>query len=84
MAVRLHNPFTANDVAFAIKTGLEVTAFNNCGSSLIWGHPQSPIATRGIIEVIEELAIRGGGYGLFAGCGAGDSAMAVVLSIGDR
>jgi len=33
--------------------------------------------------VIEELALRGGGFGLFTGCAAGDSAMAVVLEVCD-
>ena len=28
--------------------------------------------------------IRGGGWGLFEGCAAGDTAMAVVLRVGDR
>ncbi|MGO9007981.1 MAG: thiolase family protein [Beijerinckiaceae bacterium] len=81
--IKLHNPFTANDFAFAIETGVDVKSINNYGSSLLWGHPQSPMAVRGIIEVIEELVIRGGGIGIFAGCAAGDSAMAVVLEVGD-
>ena len=38
---------------------------------------------RAIIELIEELADRGGGYGLFHGCAAGDSAMAVVIEVDD-
>jgi acetyl-CoA acetyltransferase len=38
---------------------------------------------RVIIELIEELALRGGGYGLFNGCAAGDSAMALVLRVDD-
>jgi acetyl-CoA acetyltransferase len=37
-----------------------------------------------VIELIEELALRGGGRGLFTGCAAGDSAMAVVLEVVDR
>ncbi len=56
---------------------------NNYGCSLVWGHPQAPMGTRSIIELIEELALRGGGWGLFAGCAAGDTAMAVVLEVGD-
>ena len=82
--IKLHDPFTANDFAFAEAMGIPVESFNDYGSSLIWGHPQSPMATRGIIEVIEQLAIRGGGRGLFSGCAAGDSAMAVVLEVVDR
>jgi acetyl-CoA acetyltransferase len=81
--IKLHDPFTANDFAFALEFGLDVASFNNFGSSLLWGHPQAPMGTRGVIEVIEELALRGGGYGLFSGCAAGDSAMAVVLHVGD-
>ncbi len=34
-----------------------------------------------MIELIEELEMRGGGTGLFQGCAAGDSAMAVVLRV---
>lgn len=82
-AFKLHNPFAANDFAFALEMGIDVGSLNNYGCSLLWGHPQAPMGTRGIIEVIEELALRGGGYGLFSGCAAGDSAMAVVLKVGD-
>jgi acetyl-CoA acetyltransferase len=42
------------------------------------------MGTRSIIELIEELALRGGGRGLFAGCAAGDSGMALVLEVTDR
>jgi acetyl-CoA acetyltransferase len=35
-----------------------------------------------IIELIEELALRGGGYGLFTGCAAGDTAAAIVVKVG--
>jgi acetyl-CoA acetyltransferase len=38
---------------------------------------------RAVAELIEELALRGGGWGLFSGCAAGDTAMAVVLEVGD-
>jgi acetyl-CoA acetyltransferase len=34
-----------------------------------------------MIELIEELAVRGGGRGLFQGCAAGDTAMAVVIEV---
>ena len=57
---------------------------NNFGSSLIWGHPQAPMGLRGVIEIIEELVKNGGGYGLFTGCAAGDTAMAIVIQVGDR
>jgi hypothetical protein len=33
--------------------------------------------------LIEELVIRGGGTGLFTGCAAGDTAMAVVIRVSD-
>ena len=36
-----------------------------------------------IIEMIEELVLRGGGNGLFHGCAAGDTAMATVVSVRD-
>ena len=55
---------------------------NNYGCSLIWGHPQGPTGLRAVIELIEELVLAGGGYGLFHGCAAGDTAMAVVLRVG--
>ena len=38
---------------------------------------------RVIIELCEELALRGGGIGLFSGCAAGDSAMALVVRVSD-
>jgi acetyl-CoA acetyltransferase len=81
-AIKTHNPFALNDLLFARATGADVDAMNNFGSSLVWGHPQAPMGTRAIVELIEELAIAGGGYGLFTGCAAGDSAMAVVLQVG--
>jgi acetyl-CoA acetyltransferase len=37
-----------------------------------------------VTELIEELVQRGGGYGLFNGCAAGDTAMAVVIEMADR
>jgi acetyl-CoA acetyltransferase len=83
-AIKTHNPFALNDIVFARAFGVDATAINNYGSSLVWGHPQAPMGTRSVIELIEELARRGGGRGLFSGCAAGDSAMAVVLEVGDR
>ena len=82
-AIKTHNPFAANDIYFARQTGADLMAMNNYGCSLVWGHPQAPMGTRAIIELIEELAQRGGGYGLFTGCAAGDTAMAVVLQVCD-
>ncbi|CAG4882824.1 Acetyl-CoA acetyltransferase [Georgfuchsia toluolica] len=83
-AIKTHNPFALNDIIFAKETGGDIETMNNWGCSLVWGHPQAPMGTRSVIEVIEELVLRGGGYGLFTGCAAGDTAMAVVLHVGDR
>lgn len=81
-AIKSHNPFAVNDIAFARAFGIDWRGMNNYGSSLIWGHPQGPTGLRAMIELIEELEIKGGGIGLFQGCAAGDSAMAVVLKVG--
>jgi acetyl-CoA acetyltransferase len=70
-----------NDLIFAADTGVALSRMNNFGCSLIWGHPQAPTGMRSIIELIEELVLRGGGWGLFHGCAAGDTAMAVVLRV---
>ena len=83
-AVKTHNPFAVNDVLFSRQTGVPLERMNNYGCSLVWGHPQAPMGARAIIELIEELALRGGGYGLFTGCAAGDTAMSVVLEVSDR
>jgi acetyl-CoA acetyltransferase family protein len=80
-AVKTHNPFAVNDIAFARETGFPLEKMNNYGCSLIWGHPQGPTGLRSVIELIEELVLRGGGTGLFGGCAAGDSGMAVVLRV---
>jgi len=82
-AIKTHNPFAVNDLFFAGQTGADLKSMNNYGCSLVWGHPQAPMGTRAIIELIEELAIRGGGFGLFTGCAAGDTAMSVVLEVCD-
>jgi acetyl-CoA acetyltransferase len=80
--IKTHNPFAANDVFLAKKLGVDVmNGMNNYGSSLIFGHPQGPTAGRLIIEGIEEVVMKGGGYLLFAGCAAGDTAAAMVLKI---
>ncbi len=83
-AVKSHNPFAVNDIVFSRETGFDLDEMNNFGCSLIWGHPQGPTGLRSIVELIEELAQRGGGRGLFHGCAAGDSAMSVVLEVGSR
>jgi len=83
-AIKSHNPFALNDIVFSRETGADLASMNNYGCSLVWGHPQGPTGLRAIIELIEELVLAGGGYGLFYGCAAGDSAMAVVLEVSDR
>ncbi|MBI2769792.1 MAG: thiolase family protein [Burkholderiales bacterium] len=82
-AVKTHNPFAVNDIALARDTGFPWEKMNNYGSSIIWGHPQAPTGLRAVIELIEELALRGGGVGLFTGCAAGDSGYATVLRVTD-
>ena len=83
-AIKSHNPFVINDIVFARAFNIDVMTMNNFGCSLVWGHPQGPTGLRGVIELIEELVMRGGGLGLFHGCAAGDTAMAVVLSVTDK
>jgi acetyl-CoA acetyltransferase len=82
-AIKTHNPFAINDLLFARANKIDWRTMNNHGCSLVWGHPQAPMGTRSIIELIEELAMRGGGFGLFTGCAAGDTAMSVVLEVTD-
>lgn len=81
--IKTHNPFVVNDIVFADTFGIPTHRMNRFGCSLVWGHPQAPTGLRAIIEMIEELAIRGGGLGLFTGCAAGDTGMAVVIRVGD-
>ncbi|HBA89684.1 MAG TPA: acetyl-CoA acetyltransferase [Geobacter sp.] len=80
-AVKTHNPFAANDIAMAKVLGLDTHSMNNYGSSLIYGHPQGPTGARLMMEGIEELAQKGGGYLLFSGCAAGDTAASVVIKV---
>ena len=79
--IKTHNPFIVNDLYFAKKMGIDPVGFNNYGSSLIFGHPQGPTATRLIIEGIEETVMQGGGYMLWTGCAAGDCGAALILKI---
>jgi len=81
-AIKTHNPFAANDIFLADKLGIDVNSINNYGCSLIFGHPQGPTAGRLIIEGIEEVVMAGGGYMLFGGCAAGDTAAAMVVKVG--
>jgi acetyl-CoA acetyltransferase len=72
-AIKTHNPFALNDILFSRQTGVAIEKMNKFGCSLVWGHPQAPMGTRAVIELVEELAERGGGLGLFTGCAAGDT-----------
>jgi len=83
-SIKTHNPFAVNDIYLAREMGIELDMFNHYGSSLIFGHPQGPTGMRLVIELIEELVLRGGGYGLFTGCAAGDTAAAVVVRVDDN
>lgn len=82
-AVKTHNPFVVNDLYFAHATGFDALKMNNFGSSLIFGHPQGPTGLRLVIELIEELGERGGGYGLMTGCAAGDTGAALVVQVSE-
>ncbi len=81
-AVKTHNPFAVNDINLSRKLGIDLNWMNNYGSSMIYGHPQGPTAGRLIAELIEEVVMLGGGYGLWAGCAAGDTGAAMVFKIG--
>jgi acetyl-CoA acetyltransferase family protein len=81
-AVKTHQPFAVNDINMAKKMGIDVNWMNNYGNSLVYGHPQAPTAGRLIAELLEELVILGGGYGLWAGCAAGDTAAAMIFKVG--
>jgi acetyl-CoA acetyltransferase family protein len=80
-AVKTHNPFSVNDIVMRKEMGIDDGIFNNYGCSLIFGHPQGPTTMRLAIELIEELVLKGGGYGLVAGCAAGDSGAALVIKV---
>jgi acetyl-CoA acetyltransferase len=82
--IKTHNPFAVNDVLFSREFNRPFDSFNNYGSSLIYGHPQAPTGMRLIIELIEELALLGGGYGLMDGCAAGDTGAAIVVKVNVR
>ncbi|MBW1734728.1 MAG: thiolase family protein [Deltaproteobacteria bacterium] len=85
--IKTHNPFIVNDLYFAQQMGIkaegtEELGFNNFGCSLIYGHPQGPTAGRIIIEGLEEIAMKGGGYFLWTGCAAGDTGGAIIFKVG--
>jgi acetyl-CoA acetyltransferase len=79
--IKTHNPFAVNDLYFARELEIAAESFNDYGSSLVYGHPQGPTAARAIIEGIEQARELGGGFVLFAGCAAGDTAAAMVLKV---
>jgi acetyl-CoA acetyltransferase family protein len=81
-AVKTHNPFIVNDIYMAKKMGNDVMKMNNYGCSLVYGHPQGPTAGRLIAEMLEELVMIGGGYGLWTGCAAGDTGAAMIFKVG--
>ena len=83
-SVTSHVPFAVNDVYLSRALSLDPERMNRHGCSLVWGHPQAPTGMRSIIELIEDLVLQGGGYGLFTGCAAGDSAAAVVVKVSER
>jgi len=80
-AIKTHNPFIVNDINMAKKMGFDVMKMNNYGCSLVYGHPQSPTAGRNIAELLEEMVLLGGGYGMWAGCAAGDTAAAMIFKV---
>ncbi|MBW2262154.1 MAG: thiolase family protein [Deltaproteobacteria bacterium] len=80
-AIKTHTPFAVNDVYFCRNYDLPLDAMNNYGCSLIYGHPQGPTGARTIIELIEELVLLGGGYGMFNGCAAGDTGAAIIFKV---
>jgi acetyl-CoA C-acetyltransferase len=79
--VNTHNPFAVNDLYFSQQTGFQLDRMNVRGSSLVFGHPQAPTGLRSIAELAEALRQRGGGLGLFTGCAAGDTGMAIVVEV---
>ena len=81
-AIKTHNPFAVNDIYLARKLNVDMNRMNDYGCSMIYGHPQAPTAGRSIIEGIEAVVIAGGGYLLWGGCAAGDTAASLVLKIG--
>ena len=80
-AIKTHNPFIVNDINMSKKMGCDVMNMNNYGSSLVYGHPQAPTAGRLIAELLEEMVILGGGYGLWTGCAAGDTGAAIIFKV---
>ena len=82
--VKTHNPFVVNDIVFSREMHFSLEKMNQFGCSLVWGHPQGPTGLRGLIELIEQMVLQGGGIGLFTGCAAGDTAMTLIIQVDDR
>ena len=82
--VKTHNPFVVNDIVFSREMNFSLEKMNQFGCSLVWGHPQGPTGLRGLIELIEQMVLQGGGIGLFTGCAAGDTAMTLIIEVDDR
>jgi len=79
--IKSHNPFAANDLYFVKEMGIDMRAMNNYGSSIIFGHPQSPTVLRLAMEGIEEAVIKGGGYVLITGCAGGNMGASLVFKV---
>ncbi|MGI9556833.1 MAG: thiolase family protein [Solirubrobacterales bacterium] len=79
--ITTHTPFAVNDLWFSREMGVEIGQLNPFGCSLVYGHPNAPTGARALSELIEALALRGGGLGLFTGCAAGDTGAALVVRL---
>ncbi len=79
--ITTHSPFAVNDLWFSREMGVEIGQLNPFGCSLVYGHPNAPTGARALAELIEALALRGGGLGLFTGCAAGDTGAALVVKL---
>jgi acetyl-CoA acetyltransferase len=81
--ITTHNPFAVNDLWLERELGVPQERVNPYGCSLVYGHPQAPTGSRAIAELLEALAVRGGGIGLFTGCAAGDTGAAALVQLDD-
>jgi acetyl-CoA C-acetyltransferase len=79
--ITTHNPFAVNDLWMGRELGVPQERVNPYGCSLVYGHPQAPTGARAIAELLEALAERGGGIGLFTGCAAGDTGGAALFKL---
>jgi acetyl-CoA acetyltransferase len=59
--IKSHNPFAANDLYFVKEMGLDMREMNNYGSSIIFGHPQSPTVLRLPTCFVSPFYAEGGG-----------------------